>query len=123
MEYLTLTLLYLFLFLIIFYLSKNFKWTDVPDKRKIHKYPIYNTGGLIIYFFYLIVVSQYELNSNIELIISVGFFIVIGGFIDDRNNIKPLTKIFIVLIPSTYLVYNGFSIGDLGKYEIIGLIY
>ena len=45
------------------------------------------------------------------------------GFIDDRNNIKPLTKIFIVLIPSTYLVYNGFSISDLGKYEIIGLIY
>ena len=123
MEYLTLTLVYLFLFLIIFYLSKNFKWIDVPDKRKIHKYPIYNTGGLIIYFFYLIVVSQYELNSNIELIISVGFFIVIGGFIDDRNNIKPLTKIFIVLIPSTYLVYNGFSISDLGKYEIIGLIY
>ena len=123
MEYLTLTLVYLFLFLIVFYLSKNFKWIDIPDKRKIHKYPIYNTGGLIIYFFYLIVVSQYELNSNIELIITVGFFIVIGGFIDDRKNIKPLTKIFIVLIPSTYLIYNGFSITDLGKYEVIGLIY
>ena len=67
MEYLTLTLVYFFLFLIVFCLSKNFKWIDVPDKRKIHKYPIYNTGGLIIYFFYLIVVSQYELNNNIEL--------------------------------------------------------
>ena len=98
MEYLALTLVYLFLFLIVFYLSKNFKWIDIPGKRKIHKYPIYNTGGLIIYFFYLIVVSQYELNSNIELIITVGFFIVIGGFIDDRKNIKPLTKIIIVLI-------------------------
>lgn len=123
MEYLTLTLVYLFLFLIIFYLSKNFKWIDVPDKRKIHKNPIYNTGGLIIYFFYLIVVSQYELNSNIELIITVGFFIVIGGFIDDRKNIEPLTKIFIVLIPSVYLIYNGFFISDLGKYEVIGPIY
>ena len=123
MEYLTLTLVYLFLILIIFYLSKNFKWIDIPDKRKIHKYPIYNTGGLIIYFFYLIVVSQYELNSNIELIITVGFFIVIGGFIDDRKDIKPLTKIIIVLIPSTYLIYNGFFISDLGKYEVIGPIY
>lgn len=123
MEYLTLTLVYLFLFLIVFYLSKNFKWIDIPDKRKIHKYPIYNTGGLIIYFFYLIVVSQYELNNNIELIITVGFFIVIGGFIDDRKNIKPLTKIFIILIPSAYLIYNGFFISDLGKYELIGPIY
>ena len=123
MEYLTLTLVYLFLLLIVFYLSKNFKWIDVPDKRKIHKYPIYNTGGLIIYFFYLIVVSQYELNSNIELIITVGFFIVIGGFIDDRKNIKTLSKIFVVLIPSAYLIYNGFFISDLGKYEVIGPIY
>jgi UDP-GlcNAc:undecaprenyl-phosphate GlcNAc-1-phosphate transferase len=123
MEYLTLTLVYLFLFLIVFYLSKNFKWIDIPGKRKIHKYPIYNTGGLIIYFFYLIVVSQYELNSNIELIITVGFFIVIGGFIDDRKNIKPLTKIIIVLIPSIYLIFNGFLISDLGKYEVIDRIY
>ena len=123
MEYLTLTLVYLFLFLIVFYLSKYFKWIDIPNKRKIHKYPIYNTGGLIFYFFYLIVVSQYELNNNIELIISVGFFIVIGGFIDDRKDIEPLTKIFIILLPSAYLIYNGFFISDLGKYEVIGPIY
>ena len=123
MEYLALTLVYLFLFLIVFYLSKYFKWIDIPNKRKIHKYPIYNTGGLIFYSFYLIVVSQYELNNNIELIISVGFFIVIGGFIDDRKDIEPLTKIFIILLPSAYLIYNGFFISDLGKYEVIGPIY
>jgi len=123
MEYFKLILVYFFLFSIIFYLSKIFKLVDAPNERKIHQFPIYNTGGLIIYLFYLLVVSQYELNHNIELIIGVGFFVVLGGFIDDRKNIKPLTKILIILIPSAYLMYNGFLIKDLGTYEIIGPIY
>ncbi len=113
---------YILLLLTVIYTSKFFQWTDNPNERKIHIKPTINTGGLIIYFFYLFVISQREYNHNIELIISIGFFIALGGFIDDRINLRPLSKILFILIPSIFLIYNGFSIQDLGKYEHVGMI-
>ena len=40
--------------------------------RKIHTLRVFNTGGMIIYLFYLCNLL-FEFNYNIELIISIGF--------------------------------------------------
>ena len=77
---------------------------------------------MIIYLFYLSVIYFFEFNYNIELIISIGFFICLIGFIDDRINLNPSIKIIFILIPSIYLIFNNIQINDLGNYEYIGLI-
>ena len=104
----------------IIFLSRYLGYFDKPNKRGIHKIPIINTGGLIIYLFFLSVISQSEFNYNIELIVSIGFFVCLTGFIDDRINLNPSSKIVLIIIPSIYLILNGISISDLGQYEYLG---
>ena len=117
-----LTILYLILLLFTVFISKKLDFYDKPNVRKIHNSKVFNTGGIIIYFFYLIVVNFFEFNHNIELIISIGFFICMIGFIDDRINLNPSIKILFIIIPSVYLILNGINIYDLGNYEYIGIL-
>jgi UDP-GlcNAc:undecaprenyl-phosphate GlcNAc-1-phosphate transferase len=104
------------------FISKKLDFYDKPNIRKIHNSKVFNTGGIIIYFFYLIIVNFFEFNHNIELIISIGFFICIIGFIDDRINLNPSIKIIFIIIPSAYLILSGININNLGNYEYIGLL-
>ena len=104
----------------IIFLSRYLGYFDSPNKRGIHKIPTINTGGLIIYLFFLSVISQGEFNYNIELIVSIGFFVCLTGFIDDRISLNPSSKILLLIIPSIYLIVNGVSINDLGQYEYLG---
>ena len=60
----------------IIFLSKYLGYFDKPNKRGIHRVPTINTGGLILYLFFLSVVSQGEFNHNIELIVSLVFLFV-----------------------------------------------
>ena len=115
-------ILYILISSAIIYLSIYLGYFDKPNKRTVHKIPTINTGGLIIYFFFLSVISQGEFNHNIELIVSIGFFVCIAGFIDDRINLNPSSKIVLVIIPSIYLIFSGISISDLGQYEYLGSI-
>jgi len=103
-------------------MSKYLGYFDKPNKRGIHKIPTINTGGLIIYLFFLSVISQGEFNYNIELIVSIGFFVCLTGFVDDRINLNPSSKIISLIIPTLYLILNGISISDLGQYEHLGNI-
>ena len=106
----------------IIYLSIYLKYYDKPNQRAIHRIPTINTGGLIIYLFFLSVVSLGEFNHNIELIVSIGFFVCLTGFIDDRINLNPSNKILLILIPSIYLILSDISINDLGQYEYFGYL-
>ena len=106
----------------IIYLSIYLKYYDKPNQRAVHRIPTINTGGLIFYLFFLSVVSLEEFNHNIELIVSIGFFVCLTGFIDDRINLNPLNKIVLILIPSIYLILSGISINDLGQYEYLGYL-
>ncbi len=117
-----LTILYLILLMFTVFISKKLDFYDKPNARKIHNSKVFNTGGIIIYFFYLIIVNFFEFNHNIELIISIGFFICLIGFIDDRINLNPSIKIIFIIIPSAYLILNGINITDLGNYEYIGTL-
>ena len=114
--------LYLVLLLFTIFISKKLKFYDEPDIRKIHTSKVFNTGGVIIYLFYLSVIYLFEYNYNIELIISIGFFICLVGFVDDRINLNPSLKIIFIIIPSIYLIFNDIQISDLGYYEYIGLL-
>ena len=117
---LKLVIIYILISSTVIYLSTYLEYFDKPNKRGIHRKPIINTGGLIIYLFFLSIISLSELNYNIELIVSIGFFVCLTGFIDDRINLNPSSKIILVIIPSTYLILNGISISDLGQYEYLG---
>ena len=114
------SLIYIFISFTIICLSIYLRYFDKPNRRAIHKFPTINTGGLIIYLFFLSVISQDEFNYNIELIVSIGFFVCLTGFIDDRINLNPSSKIILLVIPSIYLIFNGLSISDLGHYEYLG---
>ena len=113
-------IIYILISSTIIYLSTYLGYFDNPNKRGIHKTPTINTGGLILYLFFLSTISQSELNFNIELIISIGFFVCLTGFVDDRINLTPSTKIVLIIIPSIYLILKGISISDLGQYEYLG---
>ena len=117
-----LTILYLIILMITVFISRKLDFYDKPNTRKIHSSKVFNTGGLIIYLFYIIIVNFFEFNHNIELIISIGFFVCMVGFIDDRINLKPSNKVLFIIIPSAYLIVNGININNLGYYEHIGLL-
>ena len=72
----------------------------------------------INFYIFLTTISLAEYNHNIELIVSIGFFVALAGFIDDRINLNPSTKILFLVFPSIYLILNGIQISDLGKYMI-----
>ena len=122
MLFIKLLLLYSVIFFFIFYISKKLEFYDLPNNRKIHNLKIINTGGLIIYLYYLFIINFFEFNHNIELIISIGFFICMAGFIDDRINLRPSIKIILIVTPSLYLIINGLNIDNLGSYEHIGIL-
>ena len=113
-------LIYILISTVIIYLSRYLGYFDKPNKRGIHKIPIINTGGLIIYLVFLTLISHTELNHNIELIVSMGFFVCVTGFVDDRVNLNPSNKILLIIIPSIYLILKGVTISDVGQYEYIG---
>ena len=113
-------IIYILITTAIIYLSIYLRYFDKPNKRGIHRIPTINTGGLIIYLFFLSVISQGEFNHNIELIVSIGFFVCLTGFIDDRISLNPSSKIVLVIIPSIYLIFSGISIDNLGQYEHLG---
>ena len=121
-----LTLKFLIIYILIcsstIFLSRYLGYFDKPNKRGIHTTPIVNTGGIIIYLFFLSIISISELNYNIEFIVSIGFFVCLTGFVDDRINLSPSSKIVLIIIPSIYLILNGISISDLGQYEYLGKI-
>lgn len=122
MSYIKSVILYLPIFIVLISISKIFNLYDKPNSRKIHKNNIINSGGIIIYIYYLCLIYLYEFNHNIELIISIGFFVCLAGFIDDRLNLGPSIKIILILMPSFYLIFKGINISDLGYYEYVGLI-
>lgn len=118
--------LFLFSYPLIAYIciiiSKKFHFVDKPSLRKIHTKNVINTGGIPIFIFYILVVSNFEINKEIELIIVYGSIIVFCGFIDDQFQISPGVKLFLIFIPSLLLIEQGFIINELGDYELIGKI-
>lgn len=116
-------IIFSFLMIIGVIIARKLNIVDMPNTRKVHDEKIANITGVIIYIFLLIIVANTEYSNLIEQIIILGFFVVLIGFIDDRKEIKPLSKILFLFFPSIYLIINGFELKDLGEYEFLGMIY
>ena len=114
---------YLIIFLVLHLISQKLNLYDIPNKRKLHKSKIVNTGGIIIFIFYLIVIKNFEFNNILENLIIVGFLIILIGFIDDRNNLSPTVKLILLSLPSAYLIISeNFIISSLGNYNFMGTL-
>ena len=118
----SLAILYLILLLFTIFISKKLELYDRPNVRKVHNSKVFNTGGIIIYLFYLIIINFLEFNHNIEFIISIGFFVCVVGLIDDVINLNPSNKIILIIAPSAFLIFNGININNLGSYDYIGVL-
>ena len=114
---------YVIIFFILLEISKKLNLYDTPNKRKIHKNKVVNTGGVMIFIFYLVIIKNFEFNPILEDFIVLGFFILIVGFIDDRKNLNPSIKLILISLPSAYLIISGnFIITNLGNYDLLGAL-
>ena len=116
--------LIVFPFFIVFgiFLSKKLNLVDKPNFRKVHKQDVVNISGVIISFFMLMITGITEFSKLLENIIIFGFLMALIGFIDDRVEMSPSTKFFLMIFPVGYLVMNGFTLTNLGEYEYINSI-
>lgn len=89
------------------------KAIDIPkDERRIHKKPIPLLGGLAIYFSFVItlVLKSGEL-SRPEIGIIIGATIIaIGGFLDDKFEIRPWQKLLFQIAAALVLTIYGVRI-------------
>lgn len=121
--YLFYVIFYLIFFLGLHTLSQKLNLYDIPNKRKLHKSKIVNSGGIIIFLFYLIIIKNFEFNNVLEQLIIIGFLIIIVGFVDDRNNLSPALKLILLSLPSAYVIISdNFVISSLGNYDILGTL-
>ena len=108
--YIFLTIFSIFIYFLIYNFRKKISLflniNDIPnEKRKIHKYPIPKTASYSIFitlftaFIFNIFFNIYKADFNFVIIPTLLFFII--GFLDDKFNLKPFTKIvlsiFIIL--------------------------
>lgn len=89
------------------------KAIDIPkDNRRIHKKPIPLLGGLAIYFSFIITLilkSGSVSRSEVGIIIGATI-IVIGGFLDDKYDIRPWQKLLIQIAAAVALIIYGIRI-------------
>lgn len=108
---------------IIIKISYKLKLTDNPKDRKIHVKPVAYTGGLIIGISFLFIVFVTDFNkSYLNLILSYSILISLSGFIDDKYNVNPGTKILLQALPIYLLINQELYLQDIGTYEIFGKI-
>ena len=115
-------IIYPFIALFIIYISKKINLVDEPSDRKLHIIDTPFTGGLSIFIFYILFINQFEFVSELEMIITIGTFIIFAGIIDDKFKLTPGVKLIFISFPIFFLVFNNFLIVDLGTYEYFGRI-
>ena len=76
------------------FVAKNFDLFDKPNTRKLHKTKVVNIAGITIYIYLLFLIALTEFSELLEQIIVAGFIVVVIGFIDDRKELRPQTKLF-----------------------------
>lgn len=86
---------------------------DIPkDNRRIHNKPIPLLGGLAIYFSFILtlILKMGELTDSEKGLIIGATIIVIGGFIDDKFDMKPIYKLLFQVASALSLVFYGVRI-------------
>lgn len=91
------------------------------SERKIHTHPIPLLGGMAVFFSFAIVTIGYAIFTDsliagylkpIQLvgIIGAGIILMIGGYYDDKLNLKPSRSIIAPILASCFVIACGLSI-------------
>lgn len=81
---------------------------DIPNNRKVHKYPMPRLGGLAIFLSFLIGYMFFApLTTQMISILIGSFLIILLGIIDDINPLKATTKLWGQLVVAFILVFYG----------------
>ena len=116
-----LILINLLIFYKFFIISSKIGFFDKPDlKRKIHKTPIANIGGMIffvsilLFIFYCVFNDKENFNFLFKLAPYFIIFIIIG-LVDDKINLNPNLKLLLFSVVIFFLILNNeiFLIKDL----------
>lgn len=104
-------------------LSKRLGFLDVPNNRKSHKQPTPYTGGVVlsVVFLYIVFLTDYE-QKDLNLTLSYLSLAAAAGFIDDKFQVNPGTKIILQSIPIFLLIDNNIYLHDLGSYQGFGTL-
>lgn len=93
---------------IIIRLTKVFKLTDKPNKRKVHKEPIPTLGGLAIFISFLLGLVILQPDANYHAIIIIGATIIVTlGVIDDLITLSPKIKFSVQIAVAFLVVFKG----------------
>ena len=93
---------------IIIKIAQHVNALDIPNERKVHKFPMPRLGGLAIFLGFLIgymVFCKPTVQMNSILIGS--FFIILLGVFDDIKPLTPLIKFGGQLLAAIIVVYYG----------------
>lgn len=94
-------------------LAYYLKVIDIPkDNRRVHKKPIPKLGGLAIYisFVTMVILKKGPVNETEMGILIGASIIVIGGFIDDKYDLKPRYKLMFQLAATLVIIHFGIKI-------------
>lgn len=103
------------------YFVQRLKIFDYPGERKLQTKPIPLLGGLAIFFAFNLVVlfflpqllGGYLLPKYLWGIFLAGLVLMIGGFLDDKYNLKPKQQIIFPLIATLIIIASGISVSYL----------
>jgi UDP-GlcNAc:undecaprenyl-phosphate GlcNAc-1-phosphate transferase len=116
---------------LVIFLALKLKITDKPDKaRKIHSGSVPLLGGVAVFFsFFLMLffVRQELVAGDLNYSHWAGFFIgalwlILGGWLDDKYNLKPAQQIIFPLLAVFSVIIGGVEIEKITN-PIGGLLY
>jgi UDP-GlcNAc:undecaprenyl-phosphate GlcNAc-1-phosphate transferase len=108
------------LFLLSSKIAKNLKLIDTPNSRSFHKYPVPKIGGAVLGILIIFIVKFNNFDDQLEYILCYSFLITVIGLVDDKYNLKPYTKLTLIILPTIFLIFNGLTLKSLGNYNFIG---
>lgn len=114
-------------------LAKKLKIVDKPDReRKLHRGDVPLLGGLAVFaaFFVMLYLARERLLAGgLELrhwlgFFAGGFFLMLGGFLDDKYNLKPFPQFVWPLLAIASVIAGGVQIekitGPFGGFIYLG---
>jgi len=101
-------------------IALKYKIVDSPAPRKIHQKPIPLLGGTAIFLAFSLtalifwqqglLTDQKISNLNILAILLGGLILIIGGYFDDRYNLKPAGQFIFPVLATIIILVSGIKI-------------
>ena len=114
--YLAAFILSSFILFFTYWISKNLKLLDYPNRnRKLHLQPTPYTGGVAILIINILLIKFTNYDIQIKNLIIVSSAIVLLGFLDDKYNLQVPLRVFFQVACIFLIIQQGFLVTNLGK--------